>query len=43
MDHAIEIEDGAKLPFRRINNLSETELAALRAYIDMNLENGFIQ
>ena len=42
-DHAIEIEDGAKLPFGRIYNLSETELAALKAYIETNLENGFIQ
>ena len=42
-DHAIEIEDGAKLPFGRINNLSETELAALKVYIETNLENCFIQ
>ena len=42
-DHAIEIEAGAKLPFGRIYNLSETELAALKAYIETNLENGFIQ
>ena len=42
-DHAIEIEDRAKLPFGRIYNLSEMELAALKAYIETNLENGFIQ
>ena len=42
-DHAIELEGGLKLPFGRIYNLSEAELAALKAYIETNLANGFIQ
>ena len=42
-DHAIEIEDRAKLPFGRIYKLSETKLAALKVCIETNLENGFIQ
>ena len=42
-DHAIDLEPGSKLPYRRIYNLSEVELCALKAYIETNLENGFIQ
>ena len=42
-DHAIELEPGAKLPQGRIINLSEVELAALMAYLEANLSNGFIR
>lgn len=33
-DCAIDIQDGAQLPFRPIYNLSQNELAELRPYID---------
>ena len=42
-DHAIEIEPGHQLPHGRIYNLSEAELATLKAYIETHLTNGFIQ
>jgi RNase H-like domain found in reverse transcriptase/Reverse transcriptase (RNA-dependent DNA polymerase)/Integrase zinc binding domain/Chromo (CHRromatin Organisation MOdifier) domain/Integrase core domain len=42
-DHAIDLEPGSKLPHGRIYNLSEAELAALKAYIETNLANGFIR
>jgi hypothetical protein len=42
-DHAIEIEPGKALPHGRIYNLSEAELKTLKAYIEANLSNGFIQ
>jgi hypothetical protein len=42
-DHAIDLEPGTKLPYRQIHSLSEFELKALRAYIEMNLASGFIQ
>jgi hypothetical protein len=43
VDHAIDLEPGTQLPYGRIYNLSETELHALKAYIEQNLANGFIQ
>jgi hypothetical protein len=43
IDHAIDLEPGFKLPCGRIYNLSEFELRTLKAYIEMNLANGFIQ
>ena len=45
-DHSIEFEpgiEGNKLPYGRIYNLSETELKALKEYIEINLSNGFIR
>jgi hypothetical protein len=42
-DHAIDLEPGTKLPYGRIYSLSEVELKALKAYIEMNLARGFIQ
>jgi hypothetical protein len=43
IDHAIHIEPGSQLPYGRIYNLSEVELRTLKAYIETNLANGFIQ
>jgi len=43
IDHAIDLEPGFKLPYGRIYNLSEVELRTLKAYIETNLANGFIQ
>ena len=43
IDHAINLEPGFKLPYGRIYNLSEFELRTLKAYIETNLANGFIQ
>jgi hypothetical protein len=43
VDHAIDLEPGYKLPYGRIYNLSEFELKMLKAYIETNLANGFIQ
>jgi hypothetical protein len=42
-DHAIDLETGTKLPYGRMYSLSETELKTLKAYIETNLANGFIQ
>lgn len=43
-DHAIDlINDTKQPPYGPIYNLSETELATLRAYIDTHLEIGFIR
>jgi hypothetical protein len=42
-EHAIDLESGYKLPYRRIYNLSEFELKILQAYIETNLASGFIQ
>ena len=42
-DCAIELQEGAQPPFGPIYNLSQTELAALREYVDENLAKGFIQ
>jgi len=43
IDHAIDLEPGFKLPYGRIYNLSGFELRMLKAYIETNLANGFIQ
>ena len=43
IDHAIDIERGYQLPYGQIYNLSEVELRTLKAYIETNLANGFIQ
>jgi len=42
-DHAIDLEPGYTLPYGRIYNLSEFESRTLKAYIEANLANGFIQ
>ena len=42
-DHAIDLEPGYNLPYGRIYNLSEFESSTLKAYIEANLANGFIQ
>jgi len=43
IDHAIDLEQGFKLPYGRIYTLSDFELRTLKAYIETNLANGFIQ
>jgi hypothetical protein len=42
-NHAINLEPGYNLPDGGIYNLSEFELRTLKAYIEANLANGFIQ
>ena len=42
-DCAIELQEGTQPPFGPIYNLSQTELTALREYIDENLAKGFIR
>jgi hypothetical protein len=42
-DQAIELEPNYQLPHGWIYNLSEFELKTLKAYIETNLANGFIQ
>ena len=42
-DLKIELEEGASPPPGRMYSLSPTELEALRAFIDENLNNGFIR
>ena len=42
-DHAIDLEPGYNLAYGRIYHLSEFELRTLKAYIEANLANGFIQ
>jgi hypothetical protein len=42
-DHVIPIEEGKTPPFGPIYQLSETELKALKEYIDENLKKGFIR
>jgi len=42
-DHAIDLQPGYNLPYGRIYNLSKFELRMLKAYIEANLANGFIQ
>jgi hypothetical protein len=42
-DHSIEIEPDAKPLHGRIYNPPKAELKALKAYIETNLANGFIQ
>ena len=40
-DCAIDIEDGAQVPFGPIYNLSQDELTTLKEYIDEKLAKGF--
>jgi len=42
-DHAIDLEPGYNLAYWRFYNVSELELRTLKAYIEANLANGFIQ
>ena len=42
-DCAIDIEDGAQVPFGPIYNMSQDELATLKEYIDENFAKGFIR
>jgi hypothetical protein len=42
-DHAIDLEPGYNLPYGRNYNLSEFKLRTLKAYIEANLANRFIQ
>jgi len=42
-DHAIDFEPGCNMPYARIYNLSEFVLRTLKAYIEANLANAFIQ
>jgi len=42
-DHAIDMEPGYISPSGQINNLSEFEFRTLKAYIEANLANKFIQ
>jgi hypothetical protein len=42
-DHAVDLEPGYHLRYGRSYNLSELELRTLKAYIEANLANGFIQ
>jgi hypothetical protein len=43
IDHAIDLEPDNKLPYMRIYNLSEFEWKTLKAYIETNLVNSFIE
>jgi hypothetical protein len=43
VDHAIDIEPCYQFPYGQIYNLSEVELRTLKAYIETNLADGFIQ
>ena len=43
IDHAIDLVPGCQIPYGRIYNLSEVDLNTLKAYIETNLANGFIQ
>ena len=43
IDNAIDLEPDFNLPYCRIYILSEVELKTLKAYIETNLANGFIQ
>ena len=43
IDHAFDLEPGFHIPYGRIYNLSEVVLKTLKAYIETNLANGFIQ
>ena len=42
-DHRIELEEGTQPPFGPIYKLSESELTALREYLEENLKKGFIR
>ncbi len=41
-DLKIELEEGASPPIGRMYSLSETEMVALREFLDENLNNGFV-
>jgi hypothetical protein len=43
IDQAIDLEPGCKIRYGRIYNLSEVELKTLKACIETDLPNGFIQ
>jgi hypothetical protein len=43
LDHHIPLEEGSKPVFGPLYNLSETELKALKEYIDRNLRRGWIR
>ena len=42
-DHGIHLDPGRKLPKSRINNLSETELAVIKADLEVDLSKGFMR
>jgi hypothetical protein len=42
VEHAIDLEEGKKPPFRPLYYQSQTELAELKTYLDKALENGWI-
>ena len=42
MEHAIDLELRTKLPFRPLYNLSNSELKALREYLEQAQKNGWI-
>ena len=42
-DLSIDLEEGAEPPIGRMYSLSETEMAALREFLDENLRNGFVR
>jgi len=43
IDHAVHLDPDFKLADRLINNLSEFELSPLKAHIEMNLADRYIQ
>ena len=43
IDHANSLVTGFKIPYGRIYNLSDAERKTLKAYIETNITNGFIQ
>jgi len=43
INHPIDLEQGCKMAYGRINNLSEVELKTPKAYIQAHLADGFIQ
>jgi len=43
IDHTIKLEPQDTLPYTRIYNVSEFELTLLKAYIEMNWTNSFIE
>jgi hypothetical protein len=42
-DLKIDLEEGAEPPIGRMYSLSETEMTALRQFLDENLNNGFVR
>ena len=42
-DHAIDLEDGKEPPYGPLYNLSQTELAELRRYLEDSLQKGWIR